>query len=65
MAKLSTPKQSSAPGPGAAPLPLFRVNWLFTGFREVDLHQNDVVEATEAEVAPYVGNVLSRIEPEA
>ncbi len=40
----------------------FRVNWHFTGFRPCELQEGDVIEATEAEAAPYLGRVLTRIE---
>lgn len=42
----------------------YRVNWLFQGFRDRDLQGGDVVTATESEAAPYLGNVLSRLEEE-
>lgn len=54
------PSQQSAEAKAA-----FRVNWLFVGFREDDLAEGDVVVATEAEAAPFLGGVLTRIEPEA
>ncbi|OQA32528.1 MAG: hypothetical protein BWY56_02236 [Acidobacteria bacterium ADurb.Bin340] len=51
------------PDPKPEPQPArFRVNWHFTGFRPCELQEGDVVEATEAEAAPYLGRVLTRIE---
>ena len=39
-----------------------RVNWHFAGFRERDLHEGDEVDTDEAEAAPYLGGVLTRLE---
>lgn len=67
MSKLTAPKQLPAPASGAAhvppALPRYRANWLFLGFKGQDLQPGDEIEATEEEAAPYVGNVLTRLEP--
>jgi hypothetical protein len=43
----------------------YAVNWRFEGFRENPLVEGDTVDATEDEAAPYVGGVLSLVNPEA
>ena len=56
-------QEGVGPDPEPEPQPArFRVNWHFTGFRPCELQEGDVIEATEAEAAPYVGRVLTRIE---
>ena len=58
---------SEVRNPGAevsSALARYRVQNLFQGFRDVDLLEGDIVEATEDEAAPYLGSVLTRIEGE-
>jgi hypothetical protein len=57
---------ASAPEPELTPEPeqpavgiRCRVNWKFSGFREQDLNEGDVVETDLDEARPYLGGVLS------
>lgn len=59
-AKLAAAKNLNAPT--SPKMRRYRVNWLFQGFREKDLQAGDLVEATEAEAAPFLGGVLSHEE---
>jgi hypothetical protein len=60
------PQPTEGPqAPGASALVRCRVNWRFAGFREEELNEGDEVEATETEVAPFLGGVLSLLEPQA
>ena len=56
------PAAPEAPEPVASPALRCRVNWHFAGFRERDLHEGDEVDTNEAEAAPYLGGVLTRLE---
>lgn len=62
-----TPESSATPPNAAPPVTTQRyaVNWRFEGFRENPLVEGDTVDATEDEAAPYVGGVLSLVNPEA
>lgn len=53
----------SAPEPPASPSEpiLCRVNWRFDGFLGKDRLEGDEVECTEADAAPFLGGVLTRI----
>lgn len=61
-----TIEPASAPEPELTPEPeqpavgiRCRVNWKFSGFREQDLNEGDVVETDLDEAGPYLGGVLS------
>ena len=62
----TTPAPEAEPEPDSKPEPATalrcRVNWHFAGFRERDLHEGDEVDTDEAEAAPYLGGVLTRLE---
>ena len=62
----TTPAPEPEPEPDSKPEPpaalRCRVNWHFAGFRERDLHEGDEVDTDEAEAAPYLGGVLTRLE---
>ena len=60
------PEAEPEPEPDCKPEPpaalRCRVNWHFAGFRERELHEGDEVDTDEAEAAPYLGGVLTRLE---
>ena len=62
----TTPAPEAEPAPDSKPEPATalrcRVNWHFAGFREHELHEGDEVDTDEAEAAPYLGGVLTRLE---
>ncbi len=62
----TNPSEPKAPG-GQVDTPTTgalrcRVNWLFQGFRKDDLVEGAEVETSEAEAAPYLGGVLTRLD---
>ena len=62
----TTPAPEAEPEPDSKPEPpaalRCRVNWHFAGFREQELYEGDEVDTNEAEAAPYLGGVLTRLE---
>lgn len=44
---------------------IYRANWTLAGLRGQTLKPGDTIALTEAEAAPYLGGVLSAVEPAA